>query len=527
MVDRNEGAMSRWRGNGLHELAPLAPGLMAVVLLAGCAAVGPDHERPHLPLPSQYPQADAKAAAHDPTGAELAADWWRLFGSDELDALVDRALAHNSDIAQAVARVQQADARMRQAGAALLPGVELGAGAARQRIGVVSAPPDGARGSVFSIGLSAAFELDFWGRVRRLDEAARAELLASAYAADTVRLTVAALTAQTWFALRSLDEQVQLTRDTLRTRDDGARLLRLRFEQGTGSQLDVEQAEGLRATSAVLLRELRRQRAVAGSQLALLTGQFELALAERGLATPGAGAQEPGIRGPHAQGSATQGRTDPTRLDQAWPSPPPGLPSALLERRPDVRSAEQQLAAATARIGAARAAMLPTLSLTGALGGESTALSDLLKSPGRFWRLGVDLAAPVFDGGRRAAVTDEATARQQDALAHWRGTVETAFKEVADALGALQAARDSSADLARAEGAASRALALAQMRYDAGYTAYLDLLDAQRTAAAARLDLARNRLARLAASVDLMRALGGGWQAPAPGVAQAHDVAVP
>lgn len=454
--------------------------VVVAALLAGCA-VGPDYERPTLPLPAQYP---AGLDAADAAGKEVPAQWWTLYGQPELDRLIAQALERNRDIEQAVARVEQADALARQAGAALLPRVDLAASGGRARVSPLTVPPSGGVGNQYQLGLSASFEIDFWGRLRRTREAARAQLLASRYARDTVNLSVAALTAQAWFGLRALDEQVALTNSTLQTREEGLRLLDLRLQGGTSSQLDIEQAEGLRSASAVLLRDLRRQRSLLQTQLAVLTGQLDLALPEAPLASL-----------------------------PVPPQPPAGLPSTLLERRPDVRNAEQQLAAASARIGAARAEQLPTVSLTGSFGFESAELSDLLKSPSRIWSIGAGLAQPLFDGGRLAARTDQAVAVHREAQGAYRGVVEDAFKDVADALANLQAAKGSQDDLARADRAATNALKLAKARYDVGYSGHLDLLDAQRSAAAAQLDLVRNRQAQLAASVDLFRALGGGWQA--------------
>ena len=470
------------RAMGIALVVLLASFAAVVMLLAGCAAVGPDYQRPAMALPAQYPGADDANASSD---AALSSRWWTLYGQPELDDLVAQALARNRDLEQAVARVEQADALARQAGAALLPRLDLGAGATRARVSPLSFPPNGATGNVYQLGLSASFEIDFWGRLRRGREAARAQLLASAYARDTVQLTVAALTTQAWFGLRALDEQVALTRSTLNTRVEGLRLLNLRLKNGTSSQLDIEQAEGLRAASAVLLQELVRQRALLQTQLGVLVGRLDLRLAEAPLG---------GLPVP--------------------PQPPAGLPSALLERRPDVRGAEAQLAAASARIGVARAEQLPSVSLTGSLGTESAELGDLLKSPSRIWSIGLGLAQPLFDGGRLAARSDQAAAEHREAQGAYRGAVEDAFKDVADALANAQAAQRSQTDLESADRAAANALRLAQARYDSGYSGHLDLLDAQRSAAAAQLDLVRNRQAQLSSSVDLFRALGGGWQAP-------------
>lgn len=452
--------------------------------LAGCAGVGPDYRRPEVVLPAAYPQAAASGA--EAPEAAVAAQWWTLYGDTELNRLVEAALVRNTDIAQAVARVEEADAAVREVGSALLPSVDLGASASRSRSSGSSTQartPGGIVGNNLRLALSTAFEIDFWGKLRRATEAARAQLLATAESRDTVRLTVASLSAQAWFALRSLDEQIVVTRATLETRDEGVRLLDLRLRAGSSSRLDLEQARSLRAETAVQLRELERQRAVAQSQLALLTVQPGLAIA-----------------------ASTLPQLPPP------PVPPLGLPSALLERRPDVRSAEAQLVSANAEIGVARAAMFPTLSLTSTLGAESRELSRLVDGPARIWSLGFGLSLPLFDSGRSGARTDQAIARQQAAVAAYQGAVGTAFKEVADALADLQAATASQADLEQREQAAGSALGLSKNRYDAGYSAYLELLDAQRTAAAARLDVVRNRQSQLNASVSLFQALGGGWQ---------------
>ena len=449
------------------------------VAAAGCTAVGPDYQRPALMLPAQYPQAAAMPAP------AIAADWWRLLGDAQLDRLVAQALAANTDVAQAAARVELAAALWRESGAGQQPSLDASASAGRAQLG--SGVPGNTSGRAltgndFQLGLGAAYQLDLFGQLRRADEAGRAGLLASQAARDTVRLTVAALVAQAWFGLRALDEQMAATRAVLKSREDSARLVRLRLKAGTVSRLEAEQADILRADAALQLRELQRQRTLLQSQLGLLTGEAALELPETGL-----------------------------RDAPMPPAPPPGLPSALLERRPDVQAAEQQLVAASAQIGVARAAMFPSVSLTGALGQESVELSDLLKAPARLWSLGVGLSLPLFDGGRRAARVDQAGARQREAVAAYQGAVSSAFKDVADALATLRAAADSEADVAARATAAGRAQQLAQLRFDAGYSGYLEFLDAQRTATAARLDVVRNRQARLSATVQLIQALGGGW----------------
>lgn len=458
--------------------------LLATAVLAGCAAVGPDYQRPTVALPAAYPQAGTLT---DAAGA-VPADWWRLYGDDDLSRLEAQALARNATIEQAVARVELAAAQRREAGGTFLPRLDGNASAARQQIGALNPANTGGRtftGNAFALSLSTSYEIDFWGKLRRADEAARATLLASAASRDTVRLTVAGAVAQSWFLLRSLDAQIDTTQRTLQSRGESLRAFEQRLKAGVGSRLDVQQAEILRADSATLLREQQRQRALAQSQIAVLTG-------------------EPGLILP----------PKPLVATELPPLPPPGLPSVLLERRPDIRAAEDQLAAANAQIGVARANQLPSLSLTGALGQQSTDLGDLLNAPARFWSVGVGLVAPIFDGGRLAARTEQAQARQREAAGAYQATAQNAFKEVADALANLDAARASAADVQSRDRAARDALQLAKARFDAGYSSNIELLDAQRTATSAELVVLSNRQQQLSASVDLLKALGGGWQAP-------------
>ncbi|MBI5717449.1 MAG: efflux transporter outer membrane subunit [Burkholderiales bacterium] len=448
----------------------------------GCTTLGPDYQRPAVALP-----ADFGTPAEAPAGAvaALAPDWWTLFGDRALDALVTKALAANADVVQAVARVEQADALAREAAGASWPTLNAGANAGRARTSARSRnSPTGMaiEDNNFTASLSTAFELDLWGRLARANEAARAQLLAGQAARDTVRLTVAGAVAQGWFALRSLDEQIATQRATLRSREESVRVIGQRLSGGASSRLDAEQAEVQRADAALVLRELQRQRQLAQSQIGLLVGEPGWALAESPLA-----AQAPP------------------------PLPPPGLPSALLERRPDIRRAEELLVAANAQIGIARAAMYPSLSLTGAFGFESTDLGRLFEAPARFWSLGFGLALPLFDGGRNAARVDAAGARQREAVAAYQQAVSTAFKETADALASLRAARESQVDTEARSAAAERALKLAQARFGAGYAGSLERLEAERSAAAAALEVVRNRERQLAASVELMKALGGGW----------------
>jgi outer membrane protein, multidrug efflux system len=443
--------------------------MVAVAGLAGCAAMGPDYQRPPVVLPPAYTEASGGSAV-------LQGDWWTAYGDAELNRLVARALLANADIAQAVARLEQSVATRREVNASRVRG------SATVRGSGASVNSEGINEGDLSLTLTASYEFDFWGRLRRGDEAAWANFLATQAAADTVRLTVAASVTQGWFALGALDAQSAALRRTLKSREEGVRVIDLRVRAGTASWLDLDQAELQRADAALQLRDLQRQRARAVSLLGLLTADPALVLP-----------QGPDLRG-------------------VMPLlPPAGLPSSLLERRPDVQRAEQLLVSANAQIGVARAAMFPQISLTGLLGGESVPLTDLLKNPGNFWSVGFGLTLPLFEQGRLQARVDQAGARQREAVAAYQEAVAVAFKDVADALAEVSAARESQPDVRLREQAAERALTLAQARFDTGYSSYLELLESQRTATNAQLASVRNRQAQLDASVDLVRALGGGW----------------
>jgi len=455
--------------------------LACAFLLASCA-VGPDYERPAMELPAAYPERDIGAAA-------LRSDWWKLYNDPKLDELVAAALERNADIRLAVARIEEADANLRVANAAFLPEIDVGANANRTRSSttMVLPPPPGVpvvRNDV-RIALSSSFELDFWGRLRRAVESVRAQMLATRYAGDVVALTLQGLTAQAYFGLRSLDAQIIVTRETMATREDALAYVRSRARGGVASELEVAQAEGARADIATQLKDLERQRALVEHQLAALTGRFDLAVATGDL------------------------RTLPMP-----PLPPSGLPSGLLERRPDIQQAEQQLVSANAQIGVAKAAMFPTISLTGFAGGESATLSTLLNDRGSgIWSIGFGLNLPLFDAGRYRALTDAAIARQHQAVASYQKAVETGFREVADALATVRLTSSSEEEYRASVDASRRALRLSRMRYEAGYSPFLEVLDAQRTANVSELAALRNRQSLLSATVDLMKALGGGWSA--------------
>ena len=451
--------------------------------LSGCTMIGPDYQRPAVNLPGVYPEGERGASAE----LKLPADWWRLYKDSLLDDLVTSGLKNNTDLQIAVARIEEAEAVLREANTLFFPEVDGGASASRARSSTRTGtvPPSiPAIRSNFSLTATTSFELDFWGRLRRAAEAARAQYYASRYGRDVVALTLAAGITHTYFLVRSLDAQILVSQETLQAAEDSLDIARTRFDAGLAPELDVNQAAANRAALAAQVTALRRARAPAVHQLAVLTGMLDLQV-------------EPGD----------------LRALPAPPLPPAGLPSTLLDRRPDIRQAEAQFEAANAQIGVAKAAQLPTFSLTATLGRQSRELDTLFSSGGGLWSFGLSALGPIFDAGRYAARTEQAEARARQAAGSYERTARNAFREVSDALSNLRYADEAQRDLAEQVEQAANALRLARIRYDSGYSAYLEVLDAQRTLNVARLELVRNRHLYLDFTVDLMNALGGGWSA--------------
>jgi multidrug efflux system outer membrane protein len=394
---------------------------------------------------------------------------------------------HNTtDRHSAGAQIDEAQAVLDEASSTLFPEIDLGASSSRSRISSLNAQPLFSGQPQISttnrLALSTSFELDFWGKLRRASQAARAQVLSSHYARDVIALSVAGTTTQSYFTLRALDAQIAVTRDILKSRDESLSVIKDRAAGGLASELDVNQAQVARADASLQLLDLQRQRTLMEHQLGLLTGKLDLKVATGDVMT------------------------------LPMPSlPPVGLPSTLLQRRPDVQQAEQTLIAANAEIGVSRASQFPTFSLTGDFGGQSAKLSNILKSGARIWSVGLNGLMPIFDAGKYAARTRQAEAVQRQAVAGYEKTVQTAFKDVADALTNVEQTNAAEKDIQSKVEAARNVLHLSRLRYDAGYSAYLDVLDAQRTANGAELALVQNRQLQLIYSVDLMKALGGGW----------------
>ena len=455
----------------------------AVTLLSACT-MGPDYQRPdqtQLNLPAHYAGAPAQLSS-----AAVEREWWKIFADQDLNQLVSTALFNNTDLRQAAARVEQSNAVLDEIAGALYPEVHATANTTRSRASQVSGtlPP----GSPYlrnsrNIGLSTSFELDFWGRLRRAKEGARDSALATQYGQANVEISLIKSVVNNYFLLRALDAEILVTEDTLKTREQGIKIAQGRLQAGLASGLDVEQAKGAHAAAVVQLTTLRRQRGTTANLLAQLSGQL-------GLEIPPSQAKDLPV----------------------LPQTPVGLPSDLLNARPDVMQAEATLAAANANIGYAKAALFPAISLTGNFGRQSQQMGDLFSNAAKVWSIGPYLDLPLFDAGIRLARVDQANAQQKQALEAYIGTLRTAFTEVRDGLVSAEALSQAEDALIAQSQAAQKALQLAEARYRSGFSAYLTLLDAQRTANDATLALIATRQARLANSVNLYAALGGGWK---------------
>jgi outer membrane protein, multidrug efflux system len=453
--------------------------LIALVALNACTTVGPNYKRPASPLPEQY----SESTTSNP--AEKLNDWWTLYHDDALNALVEKANANNTNIQLAVARIEEADAQMREVGAALLPAVDLSAGANRNRVTGAGAFPvfgQNPRNS-FSVALNSSIEIDFWGKIKRAKEAARANYLSTRFAKQTVMWSLSSLVAKQYLIIRSMDAQLALNVENHKISQESVALTNRRLEGGIVSALDVRQAELVLNNLQTQKIELERQRAISEHQLAVLTGELQIKVANASLMNM-----------------------------PVPPTPPAGLPSSLLESRPDIQQYEQDMVAANANIGLAKAALYPSISLTGSLGGQSLELSDLIKSAARVWSFGAALNLPIFNSGKLESMVDQATAQQKQALANYQGSIQTAFSEVNDALVNVQDYQAQETVAQTKLKIAKQILEIAQNRYKAGYSGYIDVLDAQRSHQDATQAFVQSRQSVLMATVDLFKALGGGWQ---------------
>jgi outer membrane protein, multidrug efflux system len=464
-------------------IAHLALGPVLGLVLAGCT-LGPTYQRPAVPAPEVW--RDGLSNADPASLADLS--WWELFEDEELRQLVRAALEANKDLRIAVTRVDQARALLGVTRAAQFPEINAGASATTNRFSDTVRPRgQGGRSDLFSTTVDLAFEIDIWGRLRRATEAARAELLASEEARQAVVMTLVSDVATAYLRLRQLDLELETTRRNVASRQGSLQLVRDRFEAGLTSALDLRQAEAELASTAAQIPDLERQIAQTEHQLSIVLGRNPAGI---------------------GRGRPLTGQTFP-------PTVPAGLPSALLERRPDIRQAEDGLIAANARIGVAKAAFFPQVSLTGFFGVESVALSDLFTGPSRIWQFGPTVTLPIFNAGRNRANLRLTEAQQRESLIRYEQAIQQAFREVEDALVAHRKAREALTEQEAAVRASREALSIAEFRYTSGLTNYLDVLDAQRTLLAAEVAESQTLLAQLVAVVQLYRALGGGWDAEA------------
>lgn len=455
----------------------MAVALPGLALLAGCSLT-PAYERPAAPVPAAYPAADQASAALPDL------DWRSFFGEPALRALIEEALANNRDMRIASARVEQARAAFRVQGSALYPQLDAVATGVRGRtpadLSMVGVP---ITGNKIYAQLSAGWELDFWGRLAAMRASAREKYLASEEGRRGVATSLIAQVAAGWLLDGEYSERIALARDTIATREESLRILRRRYEVGSGNKLDMTQAQTLLAQARTALEALVQARDTNRNALALLVG----APLPEGQATVHLAAAEQG---------------------QAIPA---GLPSALLDRRPDIIAAEHQLRAANAEIGAAKAAFFPSIKLTGAYGTASSELDGLFKGGSSAWNFGPAIDLPLFNAGRNAANLDLAKARRDEALASYEKTVQTAFREVSDALVNRRQVQEQIATTETMVAALKERARLAQLRFEYGKSAYLEVLDAQRNLFDAQQSLVQLRRAYLASGVSLYAALGGGF----------------
>lgn len=449
-----------------------------LALGAGGCALGPDHARPQVDMPAQW-RPDPKQAG------DLQTDWWTLFQDPTLNSLVARALSHNQDIVIAAAHVEEARASLGIARSAQLPMLDIQAGAARQEL---SGKGASAQGAFEALG-AVSFDIDFWGKYRRASEAAKAELFASEAAYRTVRLAVIAETSRAYFALLAIDRQLATSESTLKTRRRAEELYRSRFREGLSGEFEYRQSEVETTTALAQVQSLEIAKVEAESALAVLIGNSPRAIIEESISRP----------------VPLEKLTVPDLI-------PAGLPSSLLERRPDIIEAEELLHAATADIGVAKAAFFPSISLTGLFGFASNDFSRLVTGSSREWSAGAGLLQPVFQGGRLSAELDAANARQKAAYAVYMKTVQNAFREVLNALTSNKITRQRLLTIETQVAKLKRAEHLAKLRYESGQSSFLEVLDAQRALFNAQIELAKAHQAQLDAVVSLCHALGGGWK---------------
>jgi multidrug efflux system outer membrane protein len=481
---------------------------VAAIVVIGCGssgcAVGPEYARPDLPVPSEFRYASATDQAtatlsHEPELSNVE-PWWQGFNDPQLDALVTEGLAANSNLHVAIARVTEFQARLAAtSGPAVVVGYSGSAG--RARAPTESLPPILANNinpvaNSFNGLLSASWELDLWGKLRRENEAARADLMGTDQARRGVALSLVAAIVTSYINLLDLDRQLKISQDTLVVRQASVQVFRQRFEGGTISDFEMQNVLAEYEIAVAAIPQARKLIAQQEDALSVLLGRNP---------------------GPVARATSLEALGKPLV--------PAGVPASLLERRPDVQQAEQQLVAANARVGVARALYYPSISLTGAAGSASSELDNLFSGPARTWSFVGQLLGPIFAGGDIKAANAQADARREQALAAYQGTIQNAFREVDDALASVLAARSLQDSSERRTDSLRRARELANERYENGYSDYLELLDSDRSLFSAELSLSATRGDSYRSLVELYRALGGDWAGTSAGAVLAESAA--
>ncbi|MCY7387035.1 MAG: efflux transporter outer membrane subunit [Burkholderiales bacterium] len=463
---------------------------IGATLLGGCA-IGPDYKRPAVETPIAYKEtADWKIA--EPRDEMARGKWWKIFGDSELDALIEQVNISNQSLKSAEARYRQATSLTQSARASYLPTVSANASSTRSRSASARSAGDNAVATNHSLTLNAGWELDVWGRIRRTVEANDASAQASAADLEAARLSLQSELATSYFQLRVNDAQKQLFADTIVAFEKSLELTRNRYAVGVAGKVDIVQAETQLLSAQAQSIDLGVQRAQLEHAIAVLIGKAPT-----------------GVSVTNVESNAG------TKVDWkvAMPVFPLGLPSTLLERRPDIAAAERRAAAANAQIGVAKAAYFPTLSLSGSGGFSSPTLSNWISAPNRAWSLGPSLAETIFDFGKRGALTDQAIASYDQTVATYRQTVLEAFQDVEDNVAALRILEQEAKVQAEAVRAARESVTLTLNQYKAGTVSYLSVVTVQ----TALLSNERTSVGllgrRLSATVALVRALGGGWSA--------------
>jgi len=456
-------------------------GILAV-LSASCVT-GPNYKRPTVPEPSVFRGASSDPAATPTVSSFGDQKWWEVFQDDALHGLIETAIKQNYDVRIAAARILEARALVGVARADQLPEVTAAASAINERLPKAVGRP-AVDTSVMQLSASFSWELDFWGKFRRATESARANLLSEEWAQRQIISSLVSDVASAYFQMREQDLELEISRQTLATRRDSLRLTQVLADGGATSLLDVRQAEQLVFGAGAAIPDLEQRIEQQENFISLLLGK----------SPEGVGRGRPLVDQPH-----------PLEV-------PAGLPSSLLERRPDILEAEQRLVAANAQIGVAKADFFPQISLTAAGGSQSAALARLFSGPAGLWAFGASALQPVFEGGRIRSGVRVAEARAEEATLTYQRTVQEAFRDVSDALVAFrksQEIRDQQQQLTKAAEDATR---LSNMRYRGGATSYLEVLDSETRFFAAQLALAQAQLRELQSLVQIYRALGGGWQ---------------